>query len=49
MTKPTIDLAKEYFPDVKLRTVLEGNWSGYDCTKARDMLGFTARYLLKDQ
>ena len=49
MTQPTIDLAKEYFPEVKLRAVLEGNWSGYDCTKARDMLGFTARYLLKDQ
>ena len=48
MTKPTAELAEEYFPNVKLRGRLEGNWSGYDCKKARDMLGFTASYLLKD-
>jgi len=46
MTGPTLELAKEYFPDVKVRAPLEGNWSGYDCKKARDLLGFTARYLL---
>lgn len=46
MTKPTVELAEEYFPGVKLRLRLEGNWSGYDCKKARDMLGFTSRYLL---
>ena len=43
-----IELAKEYFPDVTLRTDRQGNWSGYGCKKARDMLGFTARYLLGD-
>jgi nucleoside-diphosphate-sugar epimerase len=46
MTQPTADLAKEYFPDVKLRAPGEGNWSGYSCQKAGDMLGFTARHLL---
>jgi len=46
MTKATAELAKEYFPDVKLRTPVEGNWSGYDCKKARDLLGFTATHLL---
>jgi nucleoside-diphosphate-sugar epimerase len=46
MTGPTLELAKEYFPNVKVRAPLEGNWSGYDCKKARDLLGFTARYLL---
>lgn len=48
MTKPTLELAQEYFPNVRLRGRLEGNWSGYDCKKARDVLGFTARYLLQD-
>jgi nucleoside-diphosphate-sugar epimerase len=48
MTTPTLELAQEYFPDVKLRARLEGNWSGYDCKKARDVLGFTAKYLLQD-
>jgi nucleoside-diphosphate-sugar epimerase len=46
MTTPTLELAKEYFPSVKLRASLEGNWSGYDCKKARDLLGFTAIHLL---
>jgi len=46
MAKPTAELAKEYFPDVKVRAPLEGNWSGYDCKKARDLLGFTATHLL---
>ena len=49
MAIPTIELAKEYFPNVTLRTDLQGNWSGYDCKKARDMLCFTARYLFEDQ
>ena len=48
MANPTSELAKEYFPDVTLRTDRQGNWSGYGCKKARDMLGFTARYLLED-
>src|SRR5262245_13254548 len=48
MTKSTLELVQEYFPDVRLRGRLEGNWSGYDCKKARDVLGFTARYLLLD-
>jgi UDP-glucose 4-epimerase len=48
MTQPTAELAKEYFPDVKLRASREGNWSGYSCQKAREMLGFTARYLLEN-
>jgi hypothetical protein len=34
---------RRIFPNVKLRARLEGNWSGYDYKKARDMLGFTAR------
>ena len=46
MTKATAELAKEYFPDVKVRETIEGNWSGYDCKKARDLLGFTATHLL---
>jgi nucleoside-diphosphate-sugar epimerase len=48
MTNPTIELAKEYFPAVTLRTHVEGNWSGYDYTKAQNVLGFTARHLLED-
>jgi UDP-glucose 4-epimerase len=48
MARSTAELTKEYFADVKLRTRLEGNWSGYDCQKARDMLGFTGQYLLAD-
>lgn len=48
MTTPTLELAQEYFPDVRVRARLEGNWSGYDCKKSRDVLGFTARYLLQD-
>jgi nucleoside-diphosphate-sugar epimerase len=48
MTQPTAELAKEYFPSVKLHTPREGNWSGYDCRKAREMLGFSARYLLEN-
>jgi len=48
MTKPTVELAEDYFPGVKLRARLEGNWSGYDCKKARAMLGFTAKHLLND-
>jgi nucleoside-diphosphate-sugar epimerase len=46
MTKATAELAKEYFPDVKVRETIEGNWSGYDFKKARDLLGFTATHLL---
>ena len=46
MKKATAELAKEYFPDVKVRAPLEGNWSGYDCRKARHLLGFTATHLL---
>jgi UDP-glucose 4-epimerase len=46
MTKATAELAKEYFPDVKVRETLEGNCSGYDFKKARDLLGFTATHLL---
>ena len=46
MTKATAELAKEYFPDVKLRATVEGNWSGYACKKAREMLGFTATHLI---
>ena len=46
MTKATAELAKEYFPDAKARAPLEGNRSGYDCKKARHLLGFTATHLL---
>jgi nucleoside-diphosphate-sugar epimerase len=46
MPKPTVELAKEYFPNVIVRAPLEGHWSGYDCTKARELLGFTAAQLL---
>ena len=49
MKTPTLELIAEYLPDVKLRARLEGNWSGYDCGKARRMLGFTARYLLEGE
>jgi hypothetical protein len=48
MTRPTAELAKEYFPDVKVRASGERTWSGYSCQKAREMLDFTARYLLTD-
>jgi nucleoside-diphosphate-sugar epimerase len=48
MPNPTVELAKEYFSGVTFRTDLGGNWSGYDCKKAWDILGFTARHLLED-
>jgi nucleoside-diphosphate-sugar epimerase len=48
MRQPTAELVAEYFPAVKLRARLDGNWSGYDCRKARERLGLTARYLLED-
>jgi nucleoside-diphosphate-sugar epimerase len=48
MTHSTTELAKEYFPGVTLRTPYEGNWSGYGCKKAREILGFTAKHLLED-
>jgi nucleoside-diphosphate-sugar epimerase len=48
MNEPTAKLAEQYFPGTKLAVAAEGNWSGYDCSKARQMLGFTARYLLEE-
>jgi nucleoside-diphosphate-sugar epimerase len=48
MKEPTAELAQKYFPGIQLRDTSKGNWSGYDCSKARGMLGFTTRYLLED-
>src|SRR5437867_4469491 len=35
MSKPIVELAEEYFPSLKLRARLDGNWSGYGCKKPR--------------
>jgi nucleoside-diphosphate-sugar epimerase len=48
MASPTTELVKQYFPGVTLRAGLEGNWSGYDCKKARDILGFTPKHLIEE-
>jgi nucleoside-diphosphate-sugar epimerase len=48
MKTPTAELVREYLPGIKLPdSRLDGNWSGYDPSKARKMLGFTARYLFE--
>jgi len=47
MKTPTLELIKQYFPDVQLRTQPEGIWSGYDPEKARKTLGFVAKYRLE--
>jgi len=48
MPVPTAELVRQYLPDVKrVANGLEGNWSGYDPTKAKNLLGFTARHLLE--
>lgn len=49
MNTPTVDLARHYWPGVKLRRQSDGNWSGYDPGKARKMLGFSAKYLFVDE
>jgi nucleoside-diphosphate-sugar epimerase len=47
MDTPTRELVRRYLPQVKrVREDLEGNWCGYDPTKAAAMLGFQARHLL---
>lgn len=49
MNVPTQDLVREYLPQVKrMRSGLEGNWSGYDTSKAEAVLGFRAEHLLKN-
>jgi nucleoside-diphosphate-sugar epimerase len=49
MNVPTQDLVREYLPQVKrMRSGLEGNWSGYDTSKAEAVLGFRAEHLLEN-
>ena len=44
---PTRELVERYLPQVKrLRDGLEGNWCGYDTTKAEGLLGFRAKHLM---
>jgi nucleoside-diphosphate-sugar epimerase len=46
MQASTLDLVKRYLPDVRLvKKELEGNWSGYDTTRAETLLGFRAAHL----
>jgi hypothetical protein len=48
MKVPTTELVRQYLPDVKARMpIAEGNWSGYDPRKAKELLGFTAKYLFE--
>jgi nucleoside-diphosphate-sugar epimerase len=49
MKEGTLDLVKRYLPQVKLvKKGLEGNWSGYDTSKAETLLGFRAVHLLEN-
>ena len=46
MKTPTDELIRQYLPQVKrVKSGLEGNWSGYDTSKATKVLGFTAKHL----
>jgi nucleoside-diphosphate-sugar epimerase len=48
MTVPTDELIERYLPNVR-SAAPEGsaNWAGYDTRKARELLGFEARYMLE--
>ena len=49
MDTPTRELVERYLPQVKkVRGDLEGNWCGYDTTKAEGLLGFRAKHLMTD-
>lgn len=45
MDTPTDELVRRYLPHVRcLKTFSEGNWAGYDPSKAERILGFKARH-----
>lgn len=47
METPTRELVERYLPQVKsVRDGLQGNWCGYDTTKAEGLLGFRAKHLM---
>lgn len=47
MDTPTQELVQRYLPQVKtVPDDLEGNWCGYDTTKAEGLLGFRAKHLM---
>jgi nucleoside-diphosphate-sugar epimerase len=47
MDTPTRELVERYLPEVKrMRDGLEGNWCGYDTTKAAALLGFRPKHLM---
>ncbi len=47
MNVPTAELIRQHLPEVKqIRAGLNGNWSGYDPTKAQAGLGFRAIHFL---
>jgi hypothetical protein len=46
---PTEDLLRRYLPELKtVREGLEGNWCGYDTSKAAATLGFHPRHLFRN-
>ena len=48
MKEDTTELVRRYLPQVQLvKQRLEGNWSGYDTTRAETLLGFRAAHLLE--
>jgi len=47
MKESTLELVNRYLPDAKIVDPgLQGNWSGYDITRAATILGFRATHLL---
>lgn len=40
METPSLDLAAEYYPDVEVRGDLSGNRGFFDCSRAREVLGW---------
>jgi nucleoside-diphosphate-sugar epimerase len=45
---PTKDMIRQFLPQVRdVRTTQDGNWAGYDTSKAARVLGFEARHLLE--
>jgi nucleoside-diphosphate-sugar epimerase len=50
MALPTLELAREYFPDVEVRVKdPQAHWSGYDPSRAKIELGFAATHLLDNK
>lgn len=48
MQVPTSDMIRQFLPQVRdVRTTQDGNWAGYDTSKAARLLGFRARHLLQ--